>query len=173
MLRWLWVSLLVLGLDQFTKQLIEAHFSLFKSISLLPFLNFTLAYNQGAAFNFLSDQGGWQRGFFIAVALVVTLVLVGWLRRLGRGEWRTALSLSLVIGGAVGNLIDRLIHGYVIDFIDVYYGNWHWPAFNVADSAICVGVALLLLDAVFGKSTTSNNQSLSQNRGDSDSGSSE
>lgn len=155
MLRWLWLSLLVVVLDQFTKQLVEAHFYLSENVELLPFLNFTLAYNQGAAFSFLSDQGGWQRGFFIAVALVVTLVLVAWLRRLGRGEWRTALSLSLVIGGAVGNLIDRVIHGYVIDFIDVYYGSWHWPAFNVADSAICVGVALLLLDALFEKSSTS------------------
>ena len=155
MLRWLWLSLLVVGLDQFTKQLVEAHFYLSENVELLPFLNFTLAYNQGAAFNFLSDQGGWQRGFFIAVALVVTLILAGWLRRLRRGEWRTALSLSLIIGGAVGNLIDRVLHGYVIDFIDVHYGSWHWPAFNVADSAICVGVVLLLLDALFDKSETS------------------
>ncbi len=156
MLRWLWLSFSVVGLDQYTKQLIAARFSLSESVELLPFLNFTLAHNQGAAFSFLSDQDGWQRAFFIVVALVVTLVLAAWLRRLGRGEWRTALSLSLVIGGAVGNLIDRLIHGYVIDFIDVYYGSWHWPAFNVADSAICVGVALLLLDALFEKSTTAN-----------------
>ena len=156
MLRWLWLSLSVVGLDQYTKQLIAARFSLSESVELLPFLNLTLAHNQGAAFSFLSDQDGWQRGFFIVVALVVTLVLVAWLRRLGRGEWRTALSLSLVIGGAVGNLIDRVLHGYVIDFIDVYYGSWHWPAFNVADSAICVGVALLLLDALLVKSATAN-----------------
>jgi signal peptidase II len=156
MLRWLWLSLSVVGLDQYTKQLIAARFSLSESVELLPFLNLTLAHNQGAAFSFLSDQDGWQRGFFIVVALVVTLVLVTWLRRLGRGEWWTALALSLVIGGAVGNLIDRVLHGYVIDFIDVYYGSWHWPAFNVADSAICVGVALLLLDALFMKSAAAN-----------------
>lgn len=147
MLRWLWLSFLVVVFDQVTKQLIELNFALYESMELLPFLNLTLVYNEGAAFSFLSDQGGWQRWLFVALALVVTLVLVNWVRRLGRGECWIAAALSLIIGGAVGNLIDRILFGHVIDFVD-FAG--YWPAFNVADSAIVLGVALMLVDVLFG-----------------------
>ncbi len=150
MLRWLWLSLLVIGLDQVSKQLAESSMMVFERVPVIPFLNMTLAYNEGAAFSFLSDQGGWQRWLFAGLAIVVTLILVGWLGRL-KSEKILAVSLSLVIGGAVGNLIDRLLYGHVIDFIDLYYQQWHWPAFNIADSAISVGVVLMLLDAFLEK----------------------
>ncbi|MCW8889959.1 MAG: signal peptidase II [Sedimenticola sp.] len=150
MLRWLWFSLLIIILDQITKQWVESSFMVYETLSVLPFFNLTLAYNEGAAFSFLSDQGGWQRWFFAVVAAGVTVVLVVWLSRL-REEKVLALSLSLVIGGAVGNLIDRLVFGHVIDFLDFFYGTYHWPAFNVADIAISVGVILLFVDALFGQ----------------------
>jgi signal peptidase II len=150
MLRWLWFSLLIIVLYQVTKQLIEASFMVYETLSVLPFFNLTLAYNEGAAFSFLSDQGGWQRWFFALMASGVTIVLVVWLSRL-RGEKVLALSLALVIGGAVGNLIDRLLFGHVIDFLDFFYGQYHWPAFNVADIAISIGVALLFIDALLGR----------------------
>lgn len=150
MLRWLWLSLIIILLDQVSKQLVENSLLVFESVSLLPFLNLTLVYNEGAAFSFLSDQGGWQRWFFVFLAGAVTLVLVFWLRRLRNSELWLAVALSLIIGGAVGNLLDRLLFGHVIDFIDVYYRQWHWPAFNVADSAILVGVVLILIDGFFG-----------------------
>ncbi|WP_428622861.1 signal peptidase II [Sedimenticola sp.] len=148
--RWLWLSLVVVGLDQISKQLIESSLLVYETVSILPYFNLTLAYNEGAAFSFLSDQAGWQRWFFALVAAVVVLVLVIWLSRLKR-ERLLAISLSLVIGGAVGNLLDRLLFGYVIDFLDFFYGSHHWPAFNVADIAISLGVALLFLDAFVGR----------------------
>ena len=153
MLHWLWLSLFVLAADQISKQLAESAIRLYERVALLPHLNLTLTYNRGAAFSFLSDQGGWQRWFFSVLAMVVTLVLIVWLRQLDRANRWTAISLSLIIGGAVGNLIDRLLFGHVIDFIDLYYGQWHWPAFNVADSAITVGVVMMLLDAFRGQKT--------------------
>ncbi len=151
MFRWLWLSLLVIALDQFTKQLVESAFALRESMAVLPYFNLVLVYNEGAAFSFLSDQGGWQRWFFVLLALVVIAVLISWLRRLGREEQLVAVALSFIIGGAVGNLIDRVIYGHVIDFVDLYYSGWHWPAFNVADSAIVLGVALMLYDLIFGE----------------------
>lgn len=147
MQRWLWLSLFVLALDQVTKQVAESSLLVFERLPLLPFLNLTLAYNEGAAFSILSDQGGWQRWFFIILGMSVILFLIHWLRRLGRGELHIAIALSLIIGGALGNVLDRLLFGHVIDFIDFYYADWHWPAFNLADSAIFVGVFLILLDA--------------------------
>lgn len=151
MIRWLWLSCVIVVLDQLTKQLVELNLTQYEVIPLLPYLNLTLAYNEGAAFSFLSDQGGWQRWFFSGLALIVSLVLVGWVAKL-RNERLLAVTLSLIIGGAVGNLIDRVLFGHVIDFIDVYVQHWHWPAFNVADSAICVGVVLMFLDAFRGTS---------------------
>jgi signal peptidase II len=117
---------------------------------LVPTLNLTLMYNEGAAFSFLANAGGWQRWLFAAFALGMTAVLVIWLLRLKSDERILAAGLSLVAGGAVGNLIDRVLTGRVVDFIDFYVGNWHWPAFNVADSAITIGVALLLLSGFQG-----------------------
>ena len=151
MFRWLWLSLLVILLDQGTKQLVEHSLALYESVPVVPFFNIVLVYNEGAAFSFLSDPGGWQRWLFAGLAVVVTLVLIAWISRLGRDDRWLAIALSLVVGGAVGNLIDRVLYGHVIDFLDFYYGQWHWPAFNVADSAIFVGVVLMLIDAMFAK----------------------
>jgi signal peptidase II len=109
------------------------------------FWNWTLVHNYGAAFSFLSDAGGWQKWFFSGLAAVVSVVMALWLRLTPRADWRNALPLALVIAGAVGNLIDRLRFGYVVDFVDWYVGKHHWPAFNVADSAILVGAVLLVL----------------------------
>ena len=143
---WLALSALVIVLDQLTKHIAIAALEPYKAEPVIPgFLNWTLAYNAGAAFSFLHDAGGWQRWLFTALAIAVSAVLVIWLRRTDRGEWRTALPLALVIGGALGNLIDRVRFGHVTDFIEVYYQQWSWPAFNVADSAISVGAVLLIL----------------------------
>ncbi|MCP4128115.1 MAG: lipoprotein signal peptidase [Gammaproteobacteria bacterium] len=149
MLRWLWLSLVVVVLDQVSKQLIVSSFMLYEVLELLPLFNLTLAYNEGAAFSFLSDQSGWQRWFLSGVAAVATLVMVLWLRGLKQHERLSAIALALIVGGAVGNLIDRLLFGYVIDFLDFYIGQYHWPAFNVADSAISIGVAILLYEILF------------------------
>ncbi|MGL4476051.1 MAG: signal peptidase II [Shewanella sp.] len=146
-LRWYFVAVLVFIADQLSKQWVLANFSLYESINLLPFLNFTYVRNYGAAFSFLSDAGGWQRWLFAAVAVGFSLVLTYWLRRQSASEWRLNLAYTLVIGGAIGNLVDRLMHGYVVDFIDFYWKTSHYPAFNIADSAICVGAVLMILDA--------------------------
>lgn len=160
--RWLFISLLVILLDQTSKQFAEAMLSAYQAVPVIPYFDLTLMYNEGAAFSFLSDQGGWQRWFFVVLASIVTGVLIIWLRRLDPREKWVALSLSLIIGGAVGNLIDRILFGKVIDFLDVYYrgescllgfsrlgSECHWPAFNLADSAIFVGVVVMLIDAFF------------------------
>jgi signal peptidase II len=147
---WLWllVSGVIVWADMVTKEWASEVLTLYRPQEIWSWLNMTLAHNYGAAFSFLSDAGGWQRWFFTALASVVSGVLIIWVLRLPRREWLTGLSLSLVIGGALGNLSDRVQLGYVVDFIDVHYLGWHWPAFNVADSAITCGVALLLIDAV-------------------------
>jgi len=148
-LAWLSMSLLIVILDLWTKSLATDSLSLYRPVELTSWLNMTLAHNYGAAFSFLSDAGGWQRWLFTGLASVVTVVLVVWLLRLPSNEKLTAAALGLIIGGAVGNLIDRIMNGYVVDFIDVYYRDWHWPAFNLADSAITGGVILLLVDGLF------------------------
>jgi signal peptidase II len=146
---WLLMSCVIVVLDLWTKEIASDALTLYRPVELTSWLNMTLAHNYGAAFSFLSDAGGWQRWLFTGLASVVTLVLIVWLLRLPAEEKLTAAALGLIIGGAVGNLIDRIINGYVVDFIDVYYKTWHWPAFNVADSAITCGVILLLLDGLF------------------------
>ncbi|WP_133512687.1 signal peptidase II [Candidatus Thiosymbion oneisti] len=145
MARWLWLSVLVVVLDQATKWLAAAMLDPYRPLPLVPLLNLTLMYNEGAAFSFLASAGGWQRWFFACFAILMSVVLVIWLLRLGPRERLMAAALSLIVGGAVGNLIDRVLTGRVVDFIDLYVGDWHWPAFNVADSAITLGVILLLL----------------------------
>ncbi|WP_215395798.1 signal peptidase II [Rheinheimera oceanensis] len=142
-----WLMLLVLVADQLSKQVVIANMQLFDSIELLPFFNFTYVRNHGAAFSFLSDAGGWQRWFFTIIAVVISCVLAVWLARNSRAQLKLNLALSLVLAGAIGNLIDRSIYGYVIDFFHLYYQNWHYPAFNIADSAICIGAALLIWDS--------------------------
>lgn len=152
MLKWLGLSLVALVLDQASKLLVDSTMQLYQSIPLLPFFKLTYVHNTGAAFSFLSEAGGWQRWFFAGLALVISIVIAVWLSRLEKHETLLAVALSLILGGAVGNLIDRLAYGYVIDFLDVYYGTWHWPAFNIADSAITLGVVLMLAESFgFGK----------------------
>lgn len=148
-LMFLWLSVLLIVIDQVTKQWVMQSFDLYESVQIMPSLNFTYVHNYGAAFSFLSDSGGWQRWFFTAIAVVVSVVLVIWLRRNPRQLWRQNLAFALILAGAIGNVIDRLVFGYVIDFIDVYVQDWHWPAFNVADSAITIGAILMLLEAFF------------------------
>ena len=156
MLKWLWLSLLAIILDQGSKLAIAGAMQLYESIQIMPFFNLTYVHNTGAAFSFLSEAGGWQRWFFAGLALVISMVIAVWLTRLKKHETLLAVALALVLGGAVGNLIDRLAYGYVVDFLDVYYETWHWPAFNIADSAITLGVILMLAESFgFGQSKES------------------
>lgn len=150
MLKWLWLSVVVIVLDQLTKVGAETWLRFHDPVPVTPFFNLMLSYNPGAAFSFLSDAGGWQRWFFVVLALLVSAVIVLWLRRLPAAQRWTAAALALVVGGAIGNVIDRLVYGHVVDFLDFYIGHWHWPTFNIADSAISVGVAILLIDGLFG-----------------------
>ncbi len=160
MLRWLWVALLVLVVDQATKLVANASLELHRPMDFIPGLNITLAYNRGAAFSFLSQSGGWQRWFFVVLAVVVSGFIVRWIYSLPKGDRWLAVALSLILGGAVGNVVDRIYLGYVVDFIDVYYvadsclpffyangGQCHWPTFNIADSAIFVGAVMLVVDS--------------------------
>ncbi|QSB01242.1 signal peptidase II [Methylomonas sp. EFPC1] len=147
MLKWLWISAVTLVLDQASKLAVDGSMQLFESIPLIPYFNLTYVHNTGAAFSFLAQAGGWQRWLFAGLAVVMSGIIAVWLYRLQKHETLMAVALSLVLGGAIGNLIDRVAYGYVIDFLDVYYQNWHWPAFNIADSAICIGVGLMLLES--------------------------
>ena len=127
---------------------------MFQPIEIIPFFNFTLAHNAGAAFSFLADAGGWQRWFFAGLATAVSIFIFLWIRNLKSHEKIMAAGLSLILGGAIGNLIDRVRFGYVVDFIDFYIGDWHWPAFNIADSAISVGAVILILMSFKGETKT-------------------
>ncbi len=147
---WLWLSLVVILADQATKWLVTRHFELFESMEINPYLDLTLLHNTGAAFSFLADAGGWQRWLFVGLGIGVTLLILFWLRRLpARGQSWLAIGLALVAGGALGNVIDRVHYGYVIDFIHAHYEDAYFPAFNLADSAITVGAACLIIDALF------------------------
>jgi signal peptidase II len=162
-MNWLWLSSLVVILDQVTKQVAEHSLLLHKPMAVFPTLNWTLMYNKGAAFSFLSQAGGWQRWFFIVLSSVISIALVIWLRKLNKSQRVLAGGIALILGGAIGNLVDRVLFGHVIDFVQVYYyaesclpgfglsnysGDWQcmWPAFNVADAAIFLGACLLILD---------------------------
>jgi signal peptidase II len=151
--RWLWLAVVVVIADQGTKLLAEQLLVAHEPVAVLPFFNFYLTYNTGAAFSFLRDAGGWQRWLFATLSIGVSGFIVIWLSRLPRGNGWLACALALVLGGAVGNLLDRLLRtdGGVVDFIDVYYGTWHWPAFNIADSAISIGAVILVLSAIRGE----------------------
>ncbi|MCG7873682.1 MAG: signal peptidase II [Candidatus Thiodiazotropha lotti] len=148
MINWLWLSFVVILLDQLTKQMADRMLTLYEPVYVWPIFDLTLLYNKGAAFSFLSDQGGWQRWFFTVLAIVVTTVLTIWLWRLKQQEKWVAVSLSLIIGGAIGNVIDRILFGHVIDFLHFHYQQHYWPAFNIADSAITLGVGIMLYDAL-------------------------
>jgi signal peptidase II len=145
---WLWLSLVVVVLDQATKFLVTRFFDLYERVEVLPpVLDFTLLHNTGAAFSLLANAPGWQRWFFIGLAGAVSVLLVVWIWRTPRGEKLLPLALALILGGAIGNVIDRILHGYVVDFIHAHWGDAYFPAFNIADSAITIGAALLILDA--------------------------
>jgi signal peptidase II len=146
--RWYLLAVLIIFVDQLTKRYISSAFSYGETLEVLPFLNLTLVHNMGAAFSFLSEAGGWQRWFFSIIGVVVTVVIVVWLSRLSARQSLLALALSLVLGGAIGNLWDRILLGYVVDFVDLYYRHYHWPAFNVADAAITLGALLLILESL-------------------------
>lgn len=152
-LVWLWLSLLLFVVDYVTKAVVMENMKLYESIELLPFFNFTYMHNYGAAFSFLSEAGGWQRWFLSGIAVAISALLLFWLRKLPANNWVLCGAYSLVLAGAIGNLIDRLVHGYVIDFLHFYYQNWHYPAFNIADMAIVGGAGLLLFDAFKGDSS--------------------
>jgi signal peptidase II len=152
--RWLWLTLLVLVLDQWSKKLILDTMIEYQEIFVLPVLDIVRWHNEGAAWSLLSQASGWQRWFFVALGIAVSLGILVWLCQLPRrGQARVAAGLALVMGGAIGNVIDRLYLGYVVDFIKVHYHEWVFPAFNLADSAITIGAALLILDSLieFGK----------------------
>jgi signal peptidase II len=144
---WLLVSAGVVGLDQLTKWLIQQVLTFGQSIQVLPFFNLVLVYNPGAAFSFLSSAAGWQRDLFVAIALAASALIVYLLRKYAHDRM-FCFALSLILGGAIGNLIDRLLLGAVVDFLDVHAFGHHWPAFNLADSAITLGAGLLIWDAL-------------------------
>ncbi|MEH6550495.1 MAG: signal peptidase II [Pseudomonadales bacterium] len=145
MWRYFAVSALIIVLDLWSKSVAVEVLSRGR-ITLFSWFDFALAYNTGAAFSFLSDAGGWQRWFFTAIAVLVSIFLVNWIRSLQKGQWILGLGLALVLGGAIGNVYDRLTLGYVVDFVSLHYDGYYWPAFNIADSAITVGAILLVWD---------------------------
>jgi signal peptidase II len=148
-LGWLLVTIAVIGIDQYTKRLVTNRFELFDRLPVMPYFDLVRLHNTGAAFSFLANASGWQNWFFTGVAVTVSAAILWWLFRQPADRVVVPLGLVLVLGGAVGNLIDRLQHGYVVDFFLFYYGRWSFPAFNVADAAITLGVGLLLIDGFF------------------------
>ena len=144
-LLWIGIAVLIVVLDQFTKVLVLGSFRHGEGVPLTSFFNLVRVHNLGAAFSFLANAGGWQRWFFTGLGTVATLVML-WLLRSHAGQRLFCSAISFVLGGAIGNVIDRLLHGYVVDFLDFHWAGWHFPAFNVADCAITVGAGLLILD---------------------------
>lgn len=145
------IALAMLILDQLTKYYFNSTFELHETVDVIPpLLNWTLAYNYGAAFSFLANAGGWQKYFFAILGLAVSIFIISYLRQIPKTAKILSWGLALVLGGAIGNVIDRFLHGYVIDFIHVHYANvWHYPIFNIADIGICVGMALVVIDMLF------------------------
>lgn len=142
---WLGIAAIIILIDQLSKITIAKLLTYGESRPLTSFFNLVLAHNKGAAFSFLAAESGWQRYFFTALGIAAALFIIYLLKK-NAGQRLFCWALALILGGAVGNVIDRILYGYVIDFLDVHFGGWHWPAFNVADSAICVGAALFVLD---------------------------
>ena len=151
---WLLLATVMLVLDLWTKHLASQNLELFRPVVITPWLNLTLAHNEGAAFSLLADAGGWQRWFFTAVAVLVSGVLLVWLKRLPNNARLLPVAITMVLAGALGNMIDRIRQGYVVDFIDMHYQGWHWPAFNVADMVIVTGVFLLLIEGFIPRRVT-------------------
>jgi signal peptidase II len=150
-MRFLWLSVLGLVLDQLTKNWILDNIEVYQSIQITSFFNITHVYNYGAAFSFLSEAGGWQRWFFTIIAFGVSGLILWWLKQTTKEQVILPVAFCLILGGALGNAYDRLIHGYVIDFLVVYYEDWYWPAFNVADSSIFLGATLLIVEMFINK----------------------
>ncbi len=147
-MRWLWLSVAVVVLDRLSKIIASDRLELHEPLVVSGFFNLTLMHNSGAAFSFLHQAGGWQRWFFVVLALVISAMLILWLWRLPRTRHWLACALGLILGGALGNLWDRLLQGYVVDFIQVHYQGWYFPAFNIADAAISVGAVMLIIDSL-------------------------
>lgn len=145
LLSWLGISLIVLLLDQLSKITIAKLFYYGQSYPVTGFFNLVLVYNKGAAFSFLATESGWQRHLFTAIGIAASVYIIHLLRK-HASQRMFCWALALILGGAVGNVIDRILYGHVIDFLDVFIGNWHWPAFNIADSAICIGAVLFVRD---------------------------
>lgn len=145
-LIYLWLSVVAFILDLFTKWLVVSHFELYESVNILPIFNLTYVRNYGAAFSFLADHSGWQKYFFVLIAVVISALLLFWLAKTPRQKLLLNSAYALIIGGALANMTDRLYHGFVVDFLDFYWQIYHYPVFNVADIAICVGAGLLILD---------------------------
>ena len=157
LLRSLAIATLVLLLDQLSKWSALSNLKLGITEEVLPFMNWLLLFNPGAAFSFLAQSSGWQRWFFTILGLAASLYIL-WLLRKNQSDKMLSWALSLILGGALGNVLDRIMYGAVVDFIDLHYGNWHWPAFNIADSAICIGATLIVFSELrksFGKSPQS------------------
>lgn len=153
-MKWLWLSAFAVVFDQLTKAIAEAELILHQPLAIFPGFNFTLMYNKGAAFSFLSEAGGWQRIFFVALSTIISIFLLFWLRQITQDEKQKnnqllQAAIAFILGGAIGNLIDRAMTGEVVDFIQVYYSTYYFPAFNIADSAITLGAGLLILDMIF------------------------
>jgi signal peptidase II len=158
-LRLLWISALVIVLDQITKALAQAWLPLHQLVDVIPGFDWYLTYNTGAAFSFLADAGGWQRWFFTIMTIVISAVILFWIKQVPKDEKLTAVSLCLILGGALGNLIDRIYLGYVIDYIQVWLGSYPWPAFNIAEAAISVGATILILSSFIGSEKPATKQS--------------
>ncbi|WP_292254676.1 signal peptidase II [Marinospirillum sp.] len=156
-LIWLLLAALVILLDLGSKAWISSHLFYGQRIEVLPVFDLVLLHNTGAAFSFLANAGGWQRWFFVLLALVASLVIYGWLNRLQPSEKITALALALILGGALGNLHDRFFYGYVVDFLAVHWNQRYFPAFNIADAGITVGAVLLIWQSFFGKEAQRSN----------------
>ncbi|TQV86402.1 signal peptidase II [Aliikangiella coralliicola] len=146
-LQWLWLTILFFIVDQVTKHLAVAYIEPYETIEVMPFFNLVIRYNPGAAFSFLADAGGWQVFFFSAVSILVSLGILYWMYTIPAAQKWLSCALALILAGALGNLYDRLTLGEVVDFIDWYYQDYHWPAFNIADSVILLGAAMMLIDS--------------------------
>lgn len=148
-IRWIWITIVVLALDRVTKEWAQYYLSEYSAWHLMPGFNLSLSYNKGAAFSFLDTANGWQVFFFGLIAIIASIALAIWLVRISWRRFSECIALTLIIGGALGNLWDRFHYGHVVDFIQWYAGNFYWPTFNIADSAICVGAVLLIVNSLF------------------------
>jgi len=147
-LKLLWLSVLVIVLDQIAKYWAVTQLPFHQAVSVVPYFDWYLTYNRGAAFSFLADAGGWQRWFFTITTIIISTVIFVWIKKLEHNEKMTAIALSLILGGAIGNLIDRIYLGHVVDYVQIWLGNYPWPAFNIADAAISIGAVVLILTSI-------------------------